>query len=104
MDNRGGAGGLIGTEQAAKAEPDGYTLLFISSAFAANGSLYKLPYDPVKGFVPVAMIAAAMIRANGESRRKPWCHMCRHRGTMHRSLEPPIPHPGGSRRETRYCG
>ena len=58
VDNRGGAGGLIGTEQAAKAEPDGYTLLFISSAFAANGSLYKLPYDPVKGFVPVAMIAA----------------------------------------------
>ena len=58
VDNRGGAGGLIGTEQAAKAEPDGYTLLFISSAFAANGSLYKLPYDPVKAFVPVAMIAA----------------------------------------------
>jgi tripartite-type tricarboxylate transporter receptor subunit TctC len=58
VDNRGGAGGLIGTEQAAKAEPDGYTLLFISSAFAANGSLYKLPYDPVKAFLPVAMIAA----------------------------------------------
>ena len=58
VDNRGGAGGLIGTEQAAKADPDGYTLLFISSAFAANGSLYKLPYDQVKAFVPVAMIAA----------------------------------------------
>ena len=58
VDNRGGAGGLIGTEQAAKADPDGYTLLFISSAFAANGSLYKLPYDPIKAFVPVAMIAA----------------------------------------------
>lgn len=58
VDNRGGAGGLVGTEQAAKAEADGYTLLFISSAFAANGSLYKLPYDPVKAFVPVAMLAA----------------------------------------------
>lgn len=58
VDNRGGAGGVIGTEMAAKAAPDGYTLLFISSAFAANSSLYKLPYDPVKAFVPVAMIAA----------------------------------------------
>jgi len=58
VDNRGGAGGVIGTEMAAKAAPDGYTLLFISSAFAANSSLYKLPYDPVKAFMPVAMIAA----------------------------------------------
>ena len=58
VDNKGGAGGLIGTEQAAKSEPDGHTLLFISSAFAANGSLYKLPYDPAKAFVPVAMLAA----------------------------------------------
>ncbi len=58
VDNRGGAGGVIGTEMAAKAVPDGYTLLFISSAFAANSSLYKLPYDPVKAFVPIAMIAA----------------------------------------------
>ncbi|MFZ2738532.1 MAG: tripartite tricarboxylate transporter substrate binding protein [Burkholderiaceae bacterium] len=58
VDNKGGAGGLIGSEQAAKAEPDGYTLLFVSSAFAANASLYKLPYDQAKAFVPVAMIAA----------------------------------------------
>jgi len=58
VDNRGGAGGVIGTEIAAKSEPDGYTLLFISSAFSASVSLYKLPYDPVKGFVPVATIAA----------------------------------------------
>ena len=58
VDNRGGAGGLIGTELASKAEPDGYTLLFISTAFAAGGSLYKLPYDPLKSFVPVALIAA----------------------------------------------
>jgi tripartite-type tricarboxylate transporter receptor subunit TctC len=58
VDNRGGAGGLIGTEMAAKAEPDGYTLLFISSAYPASVSLHKLSYDPVKSFVPVAMIAA----------------------------------------------
>ena len=58
VDNRGGAGGVIGTEMVAKAPPDGYTLLFISSAFAANSALYKLPYDPAKAFIPVAMIAA----------------------------------------------
>jgi tripartite-type tricarboxylate transporter receptor subunit TctC len=58
VDNRGGAGGLIGSEQAAKSDSDGYTLLFISSAFAANPSLYKLPYDQARAFAPVAMIAA----------------------------------------------
>ena len=54
VDNRGGAGGVIGTEIAAKSPPDGYTLLVISLAYAVNPSLYKLPYDPVKAFVPVA--------------------------------------------------
>jgi tripartite-type tricarboxylate transporter receptor subunit TctC len=58
VDNRGGAGGVIGTDMAAKADPDGYTLLFISSAFSASASLYKLPYDAAKAFTPVAMIAA----------------------------------------------
>ena len=58
VDNRGGAGSVIGTELAAKSEPDGYTLLLISSAFPASASLRKLPYDPVKAFVPVAIIAA----------------------------------------------
>jgi tripartite-type tricarboxylate transporter receptor subunit TctC len=58
VDNRGGAGTTIGTAAVAKSTADGYTLLFISSAFAANSSLYKLPYDPVKAFVPIAMIAA----------------------------------------------
>lgn len=57
-DNRAGAGGMIGTEFVAKAEPDGYTLLFASSAFAANSSMYRLPYDPAKAFAPIAMIAA----------------------------------------------
>jgi tripartite-type tricarboxylate transporter receptor subunit TctC len=55
-DNRGGAGGVIGTEAAAKSEPDGHTLLVISSAFAINTSLYKVPYDPVKAFTPVAKL------------------------------------------------
>ncbi|MBI2211256.1 MAG: hypothetical protein HYU47_11815, partial [Deltaproteobacteria bacterium] len=55
-DNRGGAGGVIGTEAAAKSEPDGHTLLIISSAYAFNTWLYKLPYDSVKAFTPVAKL------------------------------------------------
>ncbi len=54
VDNRGGAGGTIGTETASKAAPDGYTLLVISLAHAVNPWLYKLPYDHAKAFVPVA--------------------------------------------------
>jgi tripartite-type tricarboxylate transporter receptor subunit TctC len=55
-DNRGGAGGVIGSEAAAKSEPDGHTLLIISSAYAINTSLYKLPYDPVKAFAAIAKV------------------------------------------------
>jgi tripartite-type tricarboxylate transporter receptor subunit TctC len=57
VDNRGGAGGVLGAEIAAKSPADGYTLLLISSAYAINPSLYKLPYDPAKAFVPVAILA-----------------------------------------------
>jgi tripartite-type tricarboxylate transporter receptor subunit TctC len=58
VDNRGGAGGVLGSEQAAKSEPDGYTLLIVSAAYAFNPALYKLPFDPVKSFVPVAKLAS----------------------------------------------
>lgn len=62
VDNRGGAGGIIGTEIVAKSPPDGYTLLMISVAYTFNPSLYKqLPYDPVKAFVPVAMLATGPV-------------------------------------------
>jgi tripartite-type tricarboxylate transporter receptor subunit TctC len=57
VDNRGGAGGVLGTEAAATAAPDGYTLLVISIAHAVNPALYKLTYDPVKSFVPVSIFA-----------------------------------------------
>ncbi len=57
VDNRAGAGGTIGSEMAAGAAPDGYTLLIVSLAHAVNPSLYKLKYDPVKAFAPVAIFA-----------------------------------------------
>jgi len=58
VDNRGGAGGIIGTEAASKAAPDGYTLLIISIAHAVSPWLYKLQYDPIKSFVPVSILAS----------------------------------------------
>ncbi|HEY9447194.1 MAG TPA: tripartite tricarboxylate transporter substrate binding protein [Burkholderiales bacterium] len=61
VDNRGGAGGIIGTEAAAKAAPDGYTLLLSgTAALSINPSLHaKLPYDPVKDFAPISLLATA---------------------------------------------
>jgi tripartite-type tricarboxylate transporter receptor subunit TctC len=58
VENRPGAGGNIGTEAAAKAAPDGYTLIMGSNGpFAANVSLYdKLPFDPVKDLSPVILM------------------------------------------------
>lgn len=53
IDNRAGAGGIIGTEAAAKAAPDGYTVLHTSSSHAQLAAFNKLPYDPVRDFAPV---------------------------------------------------
>ena len=61
VDNRGGAGGLIGTEAAANSPPDGYTLLLVSLGYAFNASLYKLPYDPATAFAPVALLGAGPV-------------------------------------------
>jgi tripartite-type tricarboxylate transporter receptor subunit TctC len=57
VDNRGAAGGVIGTEAAANATPDGYTLLIVSIAHAVNPWLYKLNYDSLKSFTPVSILA-----------------------------------------------
>jgi tripartite-type tricarboxylate transporter receptor subunit TctC len=57
VDNRAGAGGVLGTEMAVQSPPDGYTLLMISIAHAVNPALYKLSYDPVKSFTPVSIFA-----------------------------------------------
>ena len=57
VDNRAGAGGIVGSDLAAKATPDGYTLLVVSIAHAVDPWLYKEPFDPMKDFVPVSIIA-----------------------------------------------
>jgi tripartite-type tricarboxylate transporter receptor subunit TctC len=57
VDNRAGAGGVVGSDLASKAAPDGYTLLVVSIAHAVDPWLYKEPFDPVKDFVPVAIFA-----------------------------------------------
>jgi tripartite-type tricarboxylate transporter receptor subunit TctC len=59
VDNRTGAGGVVGTELAANAPPDGHTLLIASLAITINPWFHKLSYDPVKSFAPVALIATA---------------------------------------------
>ena len=57
VDNRGGAGGTIGTEACANAAPDGYTICIISIAHAVNPALYTLKYDPIKSFTPISIFA-----------------------------------------------
>ncbi len=60
VENRGGAGGSIGTAAVARAAPDGYTLLVCSSAFVVNPSLYaNVAYDPFKDFAPIMVIGAS---------------------------------------------
>jgi tripartite-type tricarboxylate transporter receptor subunit TctC len=60
VDNRPGAGMMIGIELAARAAPDGYTLLMPASPLALNSVLYKkVPYDPINDFAPIAQVAAA---------------------------------------------
>jgi tripartite-type tricarboxylate transporter receptor subunit TctC len=61
VENQGGAGGLIGTEMAARSQPDGYTLLLVSVAYAFNPAIYKLPYDPATAFAPVAILGAGPV-------------------------------------------
>jgi tripartite-type tricarboxylate transporter receptor subunit TctC len=59
VDNRGGAGGIIGSSIVAKADPDGYTLLYVSISHAVNPSLHKhLPYDTIRDFSPISLVAS----------------------------------------------
>ena len=61
VDNQGGAGGIIGTEAVARAPADGYILLLISVAHAFGASMYKLPYDPIGAFAPVALLGTGPV-------------------------------------------
>ena len=59
VDNRPGAGTLIGTEAAVKAPADGHTILLVTTTFAINPSLHpKVPYDPLKDFTPLIQTTA----------------------------------------------
>jgi tripartite-type tricarboxylate transporter receptor subunit TctC len=60
VENHAGAGGNLGMGTAARATPDGYTILFVSSSYVVNPSLYaKVPYDPYKDFAPVTVVGDA---------------------------------------------
>jgi tripartite-type tricarboxylate transporter receptor subunit TctC len=58
VDNRGGGGGVIGADAVAKAAPDGYTMVLVTSTFAMTPTLQKPPYDPIRDFTPVILLAA----------------------------------------------
>ena len=57
VENRPGAGGLLGIEQGVKADPDGYTLTLIASSYTVNAALYPLKYDPIADITPIVQIS-----------------------------------------------
>jgi tripartite-type tricarboxylate transporter receptor subunit TctC len=60
VDNRAGAGGVVGTEFSAKSAPDGYTLIMATNAtFAIAAALRALPYDPVRDFAPIGLVGVS---------------------------------------------
>jgi tripartite-type tricarboxylate transporter receptor subunit TctC len=59
VENRAGAGGVVGTELAVHAPKDGYTLLIVSLVNTVNPWLYRLTYEPIKAFAPIAFLASA---------------------------------------------
>lgn len=66
IENRGGAGGAVGTEAAARSAPDGYTFLYTLSSHTINPFFYKLSYDVERDFTPVSLVVSApqLIAAN----------------------------------------
>jgi tripartite-type tricarboxylate transporter receptor subunit TctC len=57
VENRPGAGGVLGIEQGVKAAPDGYTLVLIASSYTVNPSIYKLKFDPVADITPIIQLS-----------------------------------------------
>jgi len=72
VDNKPGAGGVIGTAEVSKAKPDGSVLLYTTGGHTTNAALYKkLPYDPIKDFTPITQISASggfLLLVNANSR------------------------------------
>ena len=66
VDNRPGFQGILGTDLAAKADPDGYTLVMISSAYTMNPVIYKMPYDTLTALDFIAKIGASFLRKSSE--------------------------------------
>src|SRR3954469_15986113 len=57
VENKPGAGGMLGIEQGVKAPPDGYTLTLIASSYTVNPSIYKFSFDPVADITPVIQLS-----------------------------------------------
>src|SRR6202171_435940 len=73
VENRPGAGGVVASEAAAKAAPDGYTLILVATGHALNPHLYaKLPYDSLNDFTPISLIGTSpnmlLVRADSPFR------------------------------------
>ena len=58
VENKAGADGLIGTQQVVQAEPDGHTLVIVSTSYTQNPAIHKMPFDPLKALTPVALLAS----------------------------------------------
>jgi len=61
VENKGGAGGSVGTEQVAHAPADGYTIMLVPTSHVINPSIYKLSFDTEKAFAPISMVASTPI-------------------------------------------
>src|SRR5580704_3082374 len=96
VENRGGAGGNIGMEYVARAEPDGYTILLATNAFSVNYGLYnQLPYDPYKDFVAVSELASSpntfVVRAESPAKTiKDFVALARANPEKYNCATPPI--------------
>jgi tripartite-type tricarboxylate transporter receptor subunit TctC len=96
VENRGGAGGNIGMEYVARANPDGYTILLATNAFSVNYGLYsQLPYDPYKDFVAVNELATTpntfVVRAESPAKTiKDFIALARANPEKYNCATPPI--------------